>query len=250
MHVIAAKAVAFEEALRPDFKVYARRVVENASALAEINTTTRARTRSSIARLSSGFAAKPSRTSRIRRPISWNSAMPKPRVVAAGLPRRMPEVTVGFSGSNGTVHVAGDPGALETVFRCRAGQPLWPEIDQEEIIVSAARHQIQIALDHALCARRFQCIEWSMSAGVTANSSAKSTPGKREVTENQPDYLVLISHCSKAHWIARQMVVAGTTGFPQSAAGGCAGCRGGGWRGSLGRLCGCHKGQVLATIVF
>ena len=35
MHVIAAKAVAFEEALRPDFAVYAQRVVENARALAE-----------------------------------------------------------------------------------------------------------------------------------------------------------------------------------------------------------------------
>ena len=35
MHVIAAKAVAFEEALRPDFKIYARRVVENAGALAD-----------------------------------------------------------------------------------------------------------------------------------------------------------------------------------------------------------------------
>ena len=35
MHVIAAKAVAFEEALRPDFKIYARRVVENARALAD-----------------------------------------------------------------------------------------------------------------------------------------------------------------------------------------------------------------------
>jgi glycine hydroxymethyltransferase len=35
MHVIAAKAVAFGEALRPDFKIYARRVVENARALAE-----------------------------------------------------------------------------------------------------------------------------------------------------------------------------------------------------------------------
>jgi glycine hydroxymethyltransferase len=35
MHVIAAKAVAFGEALRPDFKVYARNVVENAKALAE-----------------------------------------------------------------------------------------------------------------------------------------------------------------------------------------------------------------------
>ena len=35
MHVIAAKAVAFHEALRPDFKVYARAVVENAKALAD-----------------------------------------------------------------------------------------------------------------------------------------------------------------------------------------------------------------------
>ncbi len=35
MHVIAAKAVAFGEALRPDFKVYARNVVDNARALAE-----------------------------------------------------------------------------------------------------------------------------------------------------------------------------------------------------------------------
>ena len=34
MHVIAAKAVAFGEALRPEFKVYARSVVENAKALA------------------------------------------------------------------------------------------------------------------------------------------------------------------------------------------------------------------------
>src|SRR5476651_1042290 len=35
MHVIAAKAVAFAEALRPEFKLYARAVVENAKALAE-----------------------------------------------------------------------------------------------------------------------------------------------------------------------------------------------------------------------
>jgi glycine hydroxymethyltransferase len=35
MHVIAAKAVAFAEALRPDFKDYARSVVDNARALAE-----------------------------------------------------------------------------------------------------------------------------------------------------------------------------------------------------------------------
>jgi glycine hydroxymethyltransferase len=35
MHVIAAKAVAFGEALRPDFKVYAKNIVANARALAE-----------------------------------------------------------------------------------------------------------------------------------------------------------------------------------------------------------------------
>ena len=35
MHVIAAKAVAFGEALQPSFKLYAKNVVENAKALAE-----------------------------------------------------------------------------------------------------------------------------------------------------------------------------------------------------------------------
>jgi glycine hydroxymethyltransferase len=35
MHVIAAKAVAFGEALTPEFKVYAKNIVENAKALAE-----------------------------------------------------------------------------------------------------------------------------------------------------------------------------------------------------------------------
>ena len=34
MHVIAAKAVAFQEALRPEFKLYAKQVVENARAMA------------------------------------------------------------------------------------------------------------------------------------------------------------------------------------------------------------------------
>jgi glycine hydroxymethyltransferase len=36
MHVIAAKAVAFGEALKPEFKTYISRVVENASVLAEV----------------------------------------------------------------------------------------------------------------------------------------------------------------------------------------------------------------------
>jgi glycine hydroxymethyltransferase len=35
MHVIAGKAIAFGEALRPEFRTYAKQVVENAQALAE-----------------------------------------------------------------------------------------------------------------------------------------------------------------------------------------------------------------------
>jgi glycine hydroxymethyltransferase len=35
MHIIAAKAVAFQEALQPEFKVYAKQIVSNAKALAE-----------------------------------------------------------------------------------------------------------------------------------------------------------------------------------------------------------------------
>ena len=35
MHVIAAKAIAFEEALRPEFKIYQQQVVKNAQALCE-----------------------------------------------------------------------------------------------------------------------------------------------------------------------------------------------------------------------
>jgi glycine hydroxymethyltransferase len=39
MHVVAAKAVAFGEALQPEFKAYARAVVENAKALGEVLST-------------------------------------------------------------------------------------------------------------------------------------------------------------------------------------------------------------------
>ena len=45
MHVIAAKAVAFGEALRPEFKLYAQAVVDNAKALAETLTSGRLRHR-------------------------------------------------------------------------------------------------------------------------------------------------------------------------------------------------------------
>ena len=36
MHVIAAKAVAFKEALEPDFKDYQKQVVTNARAMADV----------------------------------------------------------------------------------------------------------------------------------------------------------------------------------------------------------------------
>ena len=35
MHIIAAKAVAFGEALKPEFKIYARQIVDNARSMAE-----------------------------------------------------------------------------------------------------------------------------------------------------------------------------------------------------------------------
>ena len=38
MHIVAAKAICFGEALRPDFKVYAQQVIDNAQALAEVLT--------------------------------------------------------------------------------------------------------------------------------------------------------------------------------------------------------------------
>ena len=51
MHVIAAKAVAFGEALRPDFKIYATQIIENAKAMADVLT------RRGIALVSGGTAS-------------------------------------------------------------------------------------------------------------------------------------------------------------------------------------------------
>jgi glycine hydroxymethyltransferase len=36
MHIIAAKAIAFGEALKPDFKIYAQEVIDNAKAMSEV----------------------------------------------------------------------------------------------------------------------------------------------------------------------------------------------------------------------
>src|SRR6266513_347957 len=59
------------------------------------------RTRCSVAESPPGLFDKLCRTSPIHAPTWRNSAAPKPRVVAAGEPKRMPEVTVGFCGTNG-----------------------------------------------------------------------------------------------------------------------------------------------------
>ena len=70
--------------------------------------------------------------------------MPKPRVVQAGVPSRMPEVIVGFSGSNGNaVLVAGDVGAAERQFRHLAGELLRPQIDQHQMRVGAAGDDVE-----------------------------------------------------------------------------------------------------------
>ena len=36
MHVIAGKAICFGEALRPEFKTYAQRIIDNAKTMAEV----------------------------------------------------------------------------------------------------------------------------------------------------------------------------------------------------------------------
>ena len=103
----------------------------------------------SAAPLSSGWATRPRSTSAISRPVSWNSATPKPRVVAAGLPSRMPEVTVGFSGSNGMPFLLQVmPARSRLCFGRLAGQSLRPQIDQDEVGVGAAGDQVQAGLDH------------------------------------------------------------------------------------------------------
>ncbi len=60
MHVIAAKAVALGEALRPDFRIYAKTIVENARALAEQLKKSRLRHRVGRHRQSSDAGRSPS----------------------------------------------------------------------------------------------------------------------------------------------------------------------------------------------
>ena len=65
---------------------------------------------------------------------------PKPREVAAGEPRRMPEVTIGFCGSNGMPFLLqvmwARPSAASAALPVR---PLRRQIDQHQMVVGAAR---------------------------------------------------------------------------------------------------------------
>ncbi len=79
-------------------------------------------------------------------PTCLNSATPKPRLVLAGVPRRMPEVMVGFCVSNGTpfllqVMWARDRGGLGGL----AGEALPLKIDQHQVVVGAARGDVVAA---------------------------------------------------------------------------------------------------------
>ena len=72
--------------------------------------------------------------------------MPKPRVVQAGVPSRMPDVTVGFSGSNGMPFLLQVMcGAAERRLRHFAGETLRPQVDQHQMGVGAARDDVEAA---------------------------------------------------------------------------------------------------------
>ena len=84
-------------------------------------------------------------------PISVNSLVPNPRVVPAGDPTRMPDVIVGFCGSNGhAVFIDGDMSGAKGCLRGFSGQRLRAKIDKEKMRVSPARHQLQAACLQAL----------------------------------------------------------------------------------------------------
>ena len=79
--------------------------------------------------------------------------MPKPRVVPAGVPSRMPEVTDGFSGSNGMpfllqVMWARSSAASATLPVSRFG----PQIDQHQMGVGAAGDDIEALRDFSVSA--------------------------------------------------------------------------------------------------
>ena len=70
--------------------------------------------------------------------------MPKPRVVPAGVPSRMPEVTIGFSGSYGMPFLLQVMWARPSASLGHlAGEPLRPQVDQHQMGVGAAGDDIE-----------------------------------------------------------------------------------------------------------
>ena len=91
-------------------------------------------------RRASPFLRRPSSTSAIMSPISRNSAGPKPRVVPAGEPTRMPLVLTGGSGSNGMPFLLQVIAARSSASS--ASLPVTPsgrQVDQHQMRVGAAR---------------------------------------------------------------------------------------------------------------
>ena len=89
----------------------------------------------------------PSSTSAIRWPISRNSAWPKPRVVPAGVPSLTPEVTNGFSGSNGMPFLLQVMLARPSAASARLPVAFFgPEVDQHQMVVGAVGHDVEPGL--------------------------------------------------------------------------------------------------------
>ena len=95
---------------------------------------------------STPFCDSTSSTSAIKLPTSRNSATPKPRVVQAGEPSRIPEVTAGFSGSNGMPFLLqvmwARPSAASATLPVRR---FGPQIDQHQMVVGAAGDDLAAA---------------------------------------------------------------------------------------------------------
>ena len=78
---------------------------------------------------------------------------PKPRVVPAGVPRRMPEVTNGFSGSNGMPFLLQVMSARPSAFSARLPvSALRPQVDQHQVVVGAAGDDVEAGAPAALAA--------------------------------------------------------------------------------------------------
>ena len=80
------------------------------------------------------------------RPTTTISASFIPRVVSAGVPTRMPEVTMGFSGSKGIMFLfTVMPGLVERALGDLAGEALGAQVDEHQVVVGAAADQPQPA---------------------------------------------------------------------------------------------------------